>query len=476
MAYRGSAASDIPTRTERRITRDFVRLRGDWTLAHTMSEIVVRSAETETRYALHLTVTIAKAHRNAELDARRAAGRAASANGAAPAGTADVVAMANPVARESCDPATAIIPCDNQPSPGAPGEPFPPDETTIQQGDFARAVGGTGPALVLQHGIFSDAATWARMEGWLARDMSVSGVYRFTLPWGWTYEREAGELHKHIASTAGANPVIVIGHSNGGMVARYLARHPSTGNAPDNPLPIANIRGVITVGTPHQGAPLARYAPSVSRLLAFGGAAAFITCAWHYTAGCSVYATLSSSSLGNIYSALVSAAPVLTEMQARDSYHAAFNAEPESFKRFGITSNSWSRWMPYRMYGDAYCYPESRCGGAAQVRRIDRIYKRDISCAIIGMLFGLYDRATRCVGDAVFLRVTDEIYRRYVDGGDAVVPAWSQKYPNLADDNLYAVEAGPSHVGETKDPRVGNRIERVLHDRLGVSGQVALAP
>jgi pimeloyl-ACP methyl ester carboxylesterase len=463
-----SAARDEDSKTERRLTRDYEKQDGEWRLKHTLNETFVDTPDKTMRFAMHLTIAQSRVHRNKEKDAERVkAAHPTTVPVSAP------VSLAFGTSNESCDPLTAIIPCSTDPTPTGPTEPLHVDATMVVDADYTRSLGRSGPPIVMQHGFVSDGRTWNRMEYWLARDLSISGVYRFTTPWSATYENQAGSLHGKIAQQLGNRASILIGHSNGGMISRYLGRHPDAWNI----YPNANISAVITVGTPHYGAPLAKHAQSVNRLFRWGGTSGLLLCRWTQTAGCNSFGNISSSTLGNIYTALTSNVPVLGEMQPSSSYHTAFNGEPEGFKRFGISSHIWTRWMPWRVYGDAYCYPESGCGGAAQVRKIDRIYKRDVACVVIGALFGRWDAALRCAADGVFIRATDEIYRRYVDfAGDGIVPAWSQRYPFIADQDRYIVDNGPSHVGETSSSRVGNKIETVLLQKLLVAGRVGLAP
>lgn len=471
LALRPASASSFPEgKTEHRVTRDYERQDGEWLLKHTMHETDVRVPDGRMRFALHLTVSRSKVHRNKEKDAERRNARLRPDSTSAP-----VSARTDFIASEACDPATAIIPCDPAPLPGYSPEPTPVDMTMVLGGDYVKTLASSGPPLVMQHGFMSDGRTWERMSSWLGRDVSTSGIYRISVPWDWKYEDQAGILQRSLGKWKVPSGAILIGHSNGGMVSRYLARHPRASN--DYTVPAANIAAVITVGTPHSGAPLARHAKSVNRLFAWGGRIGLLICRWSNTAGCHSFSNISGSTLGNIYTALTNNVPVLGEMQPSDAYHEAFNGEYEMFRRFGVSSEIWTRWMEWRGYGDAYCYPESACGGAAQVKKIDRIYKRDISCLIISSLFGRIDHAIRCAADAVFLRGTDEIYRRYVDfGGDGIVPNWSQRYPFIPDQDRFIVSNGPFHWGETQSSRVGNRLEHVLVRRLGLFGTVALAP
>jgi hypothetical protein len=84
--------------------------------------------------------------------------------------------------------------------------------------------------------------------------------------------------------------------------------------------------------------------------------------------------------------------------------------------------------------------------------------------------------AAGCAADGAFLMLFDNIYRRFTEPnpidddnyGDGIVPGWSQRYPNIPPQDQYPVHDGPSHVGETKDPRIGAKVEVILRDQFQV--------
>jgi pimeloyl-ACP methyl ester carboxylesterase len=345
-------------------------------------------------------------------------------------------------------------------------------------GDYALGVAGQGPSIVLQHGFYSDAPTFARMEYWLAKHMLVNNVIRHSIDWRQTYENQASQLHIALRSADYIAPtMIVVGHSNGGMIGRYLGRHPGIANEISGspyyypPVPVA---GVITIGTPHLGAPVVKYIGSINTLLGLSGVAARFLCWYSNGGGCHQVGNITGSTVHNFFMAMAGPVPVLNEMWPRSAYHDSFNAQPESFARYGIQSYSWKRWQPWRIYGDAYCYPEAYCGGSAIVKKADRTFHHDISCSIIGLFITRWDLAAGCAADAAFMKAFDNIYRRYAEPapvddsnyGDGIVPGWSQRYPNIPDQDQYPVHDGASHTGETKFPRVGAKVEVILHDRF----------
>jgi hypothetical protein len=186
---------------------------------------------------------------------------------------------------------------------------------------------------------------------------------------------------------------------------------------------------------------------------------------------------MANSTMRNAFVALAGNVPVLSQMQPNSAYHSQVNSLPESsFRKFGIESYLWKKWLPWRLYGDAYCYEDSPCGGSAQVRKIDKIYHHDISCSITSGLLFNWHTAAKCAADAAFLRAADNLYGGWVDwSGDGIVPGWSQHYPNVPTTDIFVVDDGPAHWGETSDKRVGQRVETVLRARLKVP-QVSYTP
>jgi pimeloyl-ACP methyl ester carboxylesterase len=88
--------------------------------------------------------------------------------------------------------------------------------------------GGLGPALVLVHGLMGRGATWRRQVPWLT---ALGHVYSYDAPWHRgrnvadaypiSTERFVGDLADAVASLG--QPVVLIGHSMGGLHAWCLA-------------------------------------------------------------------------------------------------------------------------------------------------------------------------------------------------------------------------------------------------------------
>jgi pimeloyl-ACP methyl ester carboxylesterase len=464
-----TAADDA--KWSQQVTRDYEKKDGEWQLKHQMYETFVEHSHGKARHAMHFTVQSRQFHRNAELDAKRAKLRremdsVAVKSLARGMGPASLPSMD----LSGCNAALALVPCDDPGSTG-PIEPPAPNQTFVQPVHYNEPV-SSGKTLVLQHGFFSDGRTWDRMRPWLRTDMVFQNLVVQTTNWWNLYEDQAAELHRDIASNTSSQGAILIGHSNGGMVARSLARDPLIGNErqPTGYVRPADIRGVITIGTPHWGAPLAKHLNSVNRLFRWGGDAAILMCGWTTTYGCQNFYNISNSSLRNVFLALTGPVPVMSEMQPRSAYHTQVNGLPEtSFSKYGIESYLWKKWLPWRLFGDAYCYEDSPCGGSAQVKKIDKIYHHDISCSITSGLLFNWRTAAKCAADAVFLRAADNLYGGWVEwSGDGIVPGWSQRYPNIPTTDIFQIFDGPAHWGETSDKRVGQRVESILRTHFQV--------
>jgi hypothetical protein len=455
-----------------RRTKDYEKRGNDWVLTHIMDEVFDIGPNRSTRHVVHHQITGLRFSRNRSLDSIRARNRAT----AKPSTAISRSRLIRPGPRSSdvdptCDAASAnlIVACD-QPGGGGgggPTDPPAPNQTVVNATENVVAANGGATGIVLQHGFFSSAQTWGRMANWLHSEVRSSGIVAKSTAWAQTYESQAGELSDIVGGSFGSSPVVLVGHSNGGLISRYLAEQQFPSQA--------NVAGVIAIGSPHWGTPLANAGSAVNRLLGVGGFASFLLC--HVTdnqGGCLNLMNAVSSGVGNIFVQATAPIPILSEMHWHDAYHTTFNATGEGFQRFGIASQMWTKWIFWRQYGDTFCYEDSQCGGSAQVAKIDKIYHHDITCSIISGLFFNISGSAKCAGDAAFLRAFDSLFQGYVKGpgeaysalGDGVVPQSSQTYPNIPAPNLFVVTDGPNHLGETSDARVKNFVTQILATRL----------
>ena len=94
---------------------------------------------------------------------------------------------------------------------------------------------------VFIHGLASSGATWEGAADRLQARLSIT-PYRPNLIWRSTFESQGDGLQAQLGWLPAST--VAVGHSNGGLVARQWSRlHP--------------LNGIVTLGTPNQGAPLA---------------------------------------------------------------------------------------------------------------------------------------------------------------------------------------------------------------------------
>jgi pimeloyl-ACP methyl ester carboxylesterase len=112
------------------------------------------------------------------------------------------------------------------------------------------------PVLLL-HGVMCNAGVWSPMKRHLA-EQGIAPIYALSYgPPLASIDRFADQVAEKIAAirkATGAEQLIIVGHSMGGLVARaYMRRYGS-----------AHVRRVVTIGTPHEGSMLAKLFPGRS--------------------------------------------------------------------------------------------------------------------------------------------------------------------------------------------------------------------
>jgi len=122
--------------------------------------------------------------------------------------------------------------------------------------------GATGRLLLLVHGLCLGDACWACAGGGLGGALARDGGYT-PLAVNYNSGRHVSvngrELAARLAALVGAWPrpvedIVIVGHSMGGLVARSACHY---GAAAGYEWP-ARLRALVTLGTPHHGAPLER--------------------------------------------------------------------------------------------------------------------------------------------------------------------------------------------------------------------------
>jgi pimeloyl-ACP methyl ester carboxylesterase len=106
------------------------------------------------------------------------------------------------------------------------------------------------PLCVLVHGVESDASVWTDLKDWLTAPGRSVQVATFAYPNDEAVERVAAELASRLRAL-GAQPVVLVGHSMGGLVARDVVEDPA--------LDPGNVRVLVMTGTPNEGSNLAGF-------------------------------------------------------------------------------------------------------------------------------------------------------------------------------------------------------------------------
>jgi pimeloyl-ACP methyl ester carboxylesterase len=123
--------------------------------------------------------------------------------------------------------------------------------------------GATGPPLVLLHGLCMNEAQWRRDGADFPAALAALGYQPLGLRYnsGRAIWRNGAELTALLDSVPG--PLTLLGHSMGGLVARSAIAQARGRRWPKR------LQRLITLGTPHLGAPLERGGQQVQQLLAF---------------------------------------------------------------------------------------------------------------------------------------------------------------------------------------------------------------
>jgi pimeloyl-ACP methyl ester carboxylesterase len=104
------------------------------------------------------------------------------------------------------------------------------------------------PLAVLIHGVESDAAIWDDLRAFLQDQRPAPQVATFSYPNDEAVERIAGALAARLRAL-GDQPLLLVGHSMGGLVARAVVEDPA--------LDPGTVRALVLIGTPNQGSSLA---------------------------------------------------------------------------------------------------------------------------------------------------------------------------------------------------------------------------
>jgi pimeloyl-ACP methyl ester carboxylesterase len=327
--------------------------------------------------------------------------------------------------------------------------------------------------ILYQHGFKSTAQTWCQGSEYVRARLRVGYELRHTLPWQNSYEEQADELSQKFDRDLleRSGQCVLVGHSNGGRVNRYMAQSRDA----------ANVAGVVTVSSPHAGAYLANLDQTIlTTALAVPIAFAASGCDLAGTFICSQGARFGAQVLAVVGPMMLQGAiPVTKQMGTDAAFSAIINGRgDQTYKTAGVQNRMWDRWTAWRLIGDnQQCEPHSvvDCDAisSSYPRTADRTYHGYIKCSVVSGLFGFIWPGSRraavsCARSAASMFAMDYAYKRLSVGsahGDGVVPEHSQIYPGSPVQVL--VDDSNSHIGETRSRRTANGIAFAISQSVG---------
>lgn len=338
---------------------------------------------------------------------------------------------------------------------------------------------GGSQNIVFQHGILSDANTWNRMRPWLNQDFRFGTeiVMNFgKLGSLQTLSSQGTGLFNEINSVGGSN-YILVGHSQGGLISRYAAQSYQQANPKQ-----ITVAGVVTLDTPHQGAPLA-LTPAVA---ASDGLQALATNLYNSTGCLTAYDNLVCFFASLAYTGapdlaeygLQQGAPAIVDLTPGSAFLTQLNAFSESFRQAAVVSNTPMRFNEARLLDNAIflpagCYPETGCGERAFATAVNITYDVVEAYFIFSLFEEIFDPDNSdywaAVADyffqiLVYMDAVDIFWNGIASGfssSDAIVPSSSQNYP-YSSALQYPINGADSHTGATTSTYAHTALYNVL--------------
>ena len=319
--------------------------------------------------------------------------------------------------------------------------------------------------IALQHGAFSSGATWSSIAPVLTGSFDVDLLLRETSDWRRDLESQSRGLHGRLAAS-GKGGFLLIGHSNGGLVARRAAQ--ISGAAGDS-----LVRGVVTIASGHAGVPLAKVARETvhgfltTQLRAVvaqvDGSCWRAQFAWL----CDLMNLTSAELPGQIATfAMDSYMPMSRDVQPGSAFLAQLNSTPESFRRYSIEVSSQGQWKFLRLFGDWRCDPSSSCGGNKLQNSMESVYEILRICGSNTIMRAkLGHVSARCRDARWTLSSLNAQYERWTapdDQSDGLIPLKSQQYPGAAGGRITRGSSRESHASELRSGRIASDLVELV--------------
>jgi pimeloyl-ACP methyl ester carboxylesterase len=315
--------------------------------------------------------------------------------------------------------------------------------------------------VVFLHGLASSTSAWSATASRLEKQLLIRPVVP-ALDWRASLAQQAQGLQNDAATRSLPAATIVVGHSNGGLVARQWSRQRS-------------VDGILTIGTPHAGAPIvSRLGTWVSHAAATNTYVARVFNAFNQQSSftwilaelaaeivtANHFANLAAEALLGIVPLHV-AAPVFTDMRPGATIITQLNSssnlsrEAQAVRgRVGISTivRDYAYGGPFRAIApenaDAITYAFYGAIASLEYRAAWILARAPHGDA------AAIQQAQSLLSLAGHLRVVDPLYCASVSAPsgtgciahDGIVPHSSQRYPGAANTLL---SPGPTHIRQT---------------------------
>ncbi len=232
-------------------------------------------------------------------------------------------------------------------------------------GSHVQTIESGGAGIVWQHGFCDGAETWLGMRPKIAQTHYVGLSQAYSLNSDAYIRTQVAELASRLAAQP-ARGNVVVGHSQGGLVARRLGqRHPDL------------VGTVITIGTPHKGARIASAGPAwvADALTDATGEICFgdLLCPLYAEVFEKVTAGFLTWGAGELI-------PAAGDDRPGSPFLDSLNSAYEPFRRASIHVSVLKRWSLFRSMGDKdspreRLLTESPLSGRDYVRNVEMAYR-----------------------------------------------------------------------------------------------------